>query len=56
MRCATVQGLVRELNWSYIAVVQLTNVFWQEYNKERSDQVIDALHIATRWVLQGPDV
>lgn len=33
----------------------LTHVLREEHNKERGDQVIDALHIAAGWVANGPD-
>lgn len=38
-----------------LALLSLTDVFREEHNKEWSDQVIDALHIAAGWVSNGPD-
>lgn len=35
--------------------MSLTNVLREEHDKERGDQVIDALHIAAGWVANGPD-
>lgn len=35
--------------------MSLTHVLREEHNKERGDQVIDALHIAAGWVANGPD-
>jgi len=35
--------------------MSLTNILREEHNKERSDQVIDSLHIAAGWVSNGPD-
>lgn len=28
----------------------------QKYDKERSHQVVDSLHIAARWMSDGPDI
>lgn len=38
-----------------MVVVLLTHIFREEDDKERSDQVIDSLDIATGGVSDGPD-
>lgn len=35
--------------------MSLTNILGEEDDKERSDQVVDSLHIAAGWVSNGPD-
>lgn len=34
---------------------ELTNVLEDVDDKERSDQVVDALHVAAGWMADGPD-
>ena len=43
------------LVWSSVEGGELTDVIRQEHDKEGSDQVIDALDIATGWMPHRPD-